>query len=578
MLRYAILISKDPAAAAPAADHYAGLPRVHAVDRASVYARAPAPPVPWVGAALRDGYRLGLSRAPARSVGEVLGDWGAYVLLRRAADGAVAVARDPSGRVPAYWRDLGHQVVVASHVGLVLDGRGAPPGFDWEYLTLMAAGLYLPSRRTGYAGVQEIVPGRELVVGREAADVAYWRPASFYGRPLRTARSVRTRLRAAAEASAAFWASQYDRMALDLSGGLDSSIVLGLLARSAARPELICLNAMVGHAESDERAYARAAADLHGVRLVERLLDSETIALDVRSDDELQPRPTTRLLGIGFGEAGLEVARSAGAQAYATGRGGDHVFGAYLPAAAVRDRLREDCNLPGWLRYCYLTSRRTGRPFLSLLRDSLSGFDRDATARRHILHASEFVKPEAVAGVPVAGHMHPWLEEALEAASEAKLTQVVNLIELQRHYDRIGRAAEIDEVHPFIAQPVFEASLATPSHRFALDEVDRSLQREVFKDLLPPLIYGRREKGGTTSHSLRVYRRNVETVRTLLMEGELARRGVIDRRQVEARLTPLGFLDGRFGSKLKYALVAELWIQRALNAQRPAAAPLSRVS
>jgi asparagine synthase (glutamine-hydrolysing) len=208
-------------------------------------------------------------------------------------------------------------------------------------------------------------------------------------------------------------------------------------------------------------------------------------------------------------------------------------------------------------------ARLTGLPLVKVLGQSLGMLRR--TRRR------DFATPEAnpllAAGLAADGAAlnlhHPWIEEALDHAPPGKLLQVCHLVELQRHHDRTGRGEALDEVHPFISQPMIETSLATGAHLFAPGGVRRGLQRRVFRDLIPASVYARRGKSATTSRIIRALRQNSTFVRETLLEGGLAKRGILSRAAVEARLETDATDTMTAVFDITTPLIVELWVQDA---------------
>jgi asparagine synthase (glutamine-hydrolysing) len=556
MIRFLAFISRHPGAAGPGPP---GWSCIHQGRRVCVWTSEPS--APWLR--LRDGVCLGALDARTDRFDELAGGWGAYVAVQETPTAAM-VLRDPSGRIPAYWLRTRAADLVCSHLQDLAPWLDEPLGIDWGGLTAFLLGDYMPGRRTALRGVEELTPGEAMVFSQgEVSTRAAWRPGVFWSEPYGDVEEARGALRQAVEASVAFWAQRYSRILLDLSGGLDSSAILGLLAGCATRPLITCLNGAVAHAESDERAFARIAAQAAGAPLLEA--DASALVADYsrRERPPLQPRPSAQLRGAGLDAVALPLARQAGAQAYFTGRGGDHVFYVGAPTIAARDRLAHRPLRPGFLTTAYEIARATGQPLTRVLSEAVrppSGA-RDLVALVPV--ASPFVRPEAAEAAASAARAHPWAQAAAASAPLGKIRQVCFLVELQRQYDRIGRAAELDEVHPFIAQPVLEACLRTPSYMFVAGGVARGLQRAAFADVLPPEILERRTKGATTSHSIRTLSRNLAYLRQRLLDGELVREGLLDRTALEAHLTPAALLDGRMRPALADCVSAQLWLEDA---------------
>lgn len=119
---------------------------------------------------------------------------------------------------------------------------------------------------------------------------------------------------------------------LELSGGLDSSILASSLQRSR-RPCSAATLVTPGR-DADEREYARAVAEACGIELDE-------IPLSVSDVDLLAPCALARVSPGGFGmiafidRAHAAAADRNGAQAIVSGTGGDNVFCSLRSAAPV---------------------------------------------------------------------------------------------------------------------------------------------------------------------------------------------------------------------------------------------------
>lgn len=81
-----------------------------------------------------------------------------------------------------------------------------------------------------------------------------------------------------------------------------------------------------------------------------------------------------------------------------------------------------------------------------------------------------------------------------------------------------------------------EAVLATPSYALTRGGHDRLLAREAFADRLPQALVHRRSKAELGGYYGRVVAANIDRLRPHLLEGHLARQGLVDREQIEAAL------------------------------------------
>jgi asparagine synthase (glutamine-hydrolysing) len=131
---------------------------------------------------------------------------------------------------------------------------------------------------------------------------------------------------------------------------------------------------------------------------------------------------------------------------------------------------------------------------------------------------------------------------------------------LSNHLEGHGRASFAPVLFPLLSQPIVEFCLAVPSWRWCEGGENRALARRAFADRLPTCVIERRSKGAFDGFCARLFDRNRALVSALLLEGELAGQGILDRTAVEAAIrnpAPSGELVMRL-----LALVdAEAWLQ-----------------
>jgi asparagine synthase (glutamine-hydrolysing) len=246
--------------------------------------------------------------------------------LHDAAAGETILARDPLGIKPVYWLDDGRRVLFASEVQALraaADAGGVDPEGLARYLTWGS----IPPPRTLYRHIRALPPGCFVRVksGGLEPPTCWWRLADAF----RDAACV-----PAGEAAEALRAALQDTVRAHLvadvpvgaflSGGVDSSALVGLLAAESARVRTVNLSFDV--AELDEGALARRAAELYGCdhRQIEIRGDEvrERMPEAIRSLDQPSVDGTnTYFVSEAAVRAGLKVAVS--------GVGGDELFGGY---------------------------------------------------------------------------------------------------------------------------------------------------------------------------------------------------------------------------------------------------------
>ncbi len=236
---------------------------------------------------------------------------------------SLLLARDQFGQKPLYYRIDDEGVIFASEPQ-VFSGFGVSSQIDRASLSSLLRFQFLPPRKSLFAGTRVVKPGSwiefsrskrgELVVSGGTIDLPTSEPAESVG---------------------ALFASSCERQktsgepaALLLSGGLDSTAVLGGLSAVGATPS----NAFVGYfpdgpSSWDERPYARFAAQTFGSSLHE-------VAITPRSFADAMPL-TAAALGepiAGPGSVSQFILCREASQEHRVifgGQGGDELFGGY---------------------------------------------------------------------------------------------------------------------------------------------------------------------------------------------------------------------------------------------------------
>jgi len=221
--------------------------------------------------------------------------WGAAVLPRLRGMFAFAVwdgergelflARDRFGIKPLYHATLGGSLLFASEIrSLLASGRVprvADPQAVWDYLSHGA----VPQPRTIVRGVQALPAGHWMRVRGGAARVERWWDLEEETRGLRrelagigyaeAVAGVRARLD---EATRLHLIADVPVGAF-LSGGIDSTLVVGLMSRLTGRPIRTCsVGFDTSHAALSELAWARLAAERFGAEHTEVVVTGEDAA------------------------------------------------------------------------------------------------------------------------------------------------------------------------------------------------------------------------------------------------------------------------------------------------------------
>lgn len=191
------------------------------------------------------------------------------------------LARDRLGKKPLYLYQDGRRLVFASEIKAILRHPGVPRRFDRAQLPLLLAYGYVPAPRTVFEGIAMLPPGARLIAeGGAIRRETYWSPPPAapadpsarledWIEPLRAALDEAIRLRLLSDVP----------LGAFLSGGLDSSLIVALMARHMNAPVKTFAIGFSGEESFDETAHARRVSALLGTEHHEFVVEPDTIAL-----------------------------------------------------------------------------------------------------------------------------------------------------------------------------------------------------------------------------------------------------------------------------------------------------------
>lgn len=450
--------------------------------------------------------------------------WGDYLLLQmdmRKGSG-LAVMREPSGGVPCLYSLQDGSGFITSDFSLA-SGVGLHEGhIDWDYIVQYLTSSHQKSKRTGLLGVSELLPGWTLkLTCTELTTEQDWSPWEFvaperrYSDPREAADGVRTAVASTVRA----WAEVDRSILVELSGGLDSSIVAACLRNTRAR--VACCTLVTPVPGADERQYARLVTEALGVELQTRSLGFEHACLSfIPSWSTASPR-------IGsFQHAVDSVISAAGHDnniaSIFTGAGGDTVFCYLTNAAPAADAFKERGLGAGIsaIRDLSALHHATVWTAAALTLKKLMGKRKPP---RQPYRA--FIAPSLCAGIL---ERHSWLNAPRDALP-GDIDRISGLVDTQLYRDMAPCAGGKKWLRmPLLAQPVVEACLNTPSWMWIAGGQNRAVARAAFADLLPADILNRRSKGNFVAYLGGFYRRNRSRIEDFLLSGKMQERHLLN--------------------------------------------------
>jgi asparagine synthase (glutamine-hydrolysing) len=430
--------------------------------------------------------------------------------LHDAEQGETLLARDPLGIKPLYVADDGRRLAFASEVQAIRrvtdDG-----GLDPEALaTYLLWGSIAPPR-TLYRGIRALPAGSWLRVSSRGVEgpQAYFRLEDELGRsePMSDEEAA-ARLREALVDSARHHLMADVPVGCFLSGGVDSSALVGLLAEVHDAP--ICtVNLACDVAALDESRYAREAARLYGsehhevpIRIAEirdRMPDAVR-ALDQPSIDG----PNTYFVSEAAVKAGLKVAVS--------GVGADELFGGYQSFARIPQVVRAHARL-GWVPGANPAARwaldRLPRSSAGSKLGRALAFGGDVFgayyAERGLFSPDEVRRLLAPELAPAVDACEPRAElrrriglDALPEDEQVSALEIRQYLQVQllRDADAVSMAHSLEVRTPLVDRDLLRAASRVPALTRRAGPAKRHL-RDAPRPPLPPILWQRRKRGFT---------------------------------------------------------------------------------
>lgn len=424
----------------------------------------------------------------------------------------LVLARDPFGIKPLYFSPLFPDgFIFASELnGLLASGlveRAIDPASVGEYL----AWFSVPAPRTIYRGIMSLRPGHLLVVegGRRPEMRAWWtlpppqarESAGSHGEFVHElGRRLQDSIKAHRVADVPVGAF--------LSGGLDSTAVVGLMARSGAT-RLKTFTVVFDDPGLSEAAPARQTAASLGTEHYEELLTGHRVADDLSRIIATLDSPTGDGINTYYAS---HAARAGGVTVALSGLGGDELFGGY---PSFRDLPRLARVLPLWrkvppsLQRLVLGRLNRGTSRARKLADFLT-HARDlhdlAALQRRVLPESTrlaLLSPDARAEAERLGPIHPLADDFIAELAGADPLQVISAWELRtymadvllRDSDVFSMANSLELRVPFIDRPLIEWLWPQdPAQRFAAVGTKAALA-DATAAVVPAHVRARRKQG-----------------------------------------------------------------------------------
>ncbi len=189
-------------------------------------------------------------------------------------DGGIVLARDALGERPVYYAAVDGFVLFASEIKAMLAHPGLQVRPNLASLSALLVFSFIPGPETMFEGVRELEPGTYIRLRRGEPlpnATRYWNLREDIDPEWNDDDGAAHIAQLCREAITRRLPSDGRRVAAFLSGGVDSSAVVALMADAGLSP--LCFSVGFGFGQSNELAHARLVADHCGVE--HRIIDVE---------------------------------------------------------------------------------------------------------------------------------------------------------------------------------------------------------------------------------------------------------------------------------------------------------------
>jgi asparagine synthase (glutamine-hydrolysing) len=507
-----------------------------------------------------DGAKFGEmeTQAVIESQGHILAShyWGNFVaFVLEPKKGARLIFKDPCGPMPCYSTALNGVQLVFSCLG---DCRQLGLRFEvnWAFVRAKAVSGPREVGEESFLAVTCVRRGECVRFNREGAldSRAFYRQLNFEGDTDLAETAVAERvLRATVLGCVRSMAARHSSVLAQISGGLDSSIVLGCLEGMPRRPEILCYTLFVPDSVCDERRWARYAVQRGGYRQIEVSLAPENLIYAAVPALAASMEPGSYFLHWQKSPVERDLAARFGATAVLTGDGGDSAFCSTSYVFAVDHCLRRYGLGLRTLRTAARVAMRRDRTVWNVLGKALSRRVFGSSARDAARSLAPFRRLVS-SDVQDTWSEGMTMETLLRTGLLALTPSFYNLS--TSHRDTAPYV-----VSPLCAQPVVEFCARIPVDVHFDGGRTRGLARRAFANEVPEPILRRQWKDRPLTQIGQVIQLNLPFVREHLLEGKLVKERILDRAAVELALRNGPSTSNAMGSEILSHLDLELWIR-----------------
>ena len=494
------------------------------------------------------------------------------------------LGRDRLGIKPLYvWND-GRRLIFASEAKAILAAPGVATDLDEGALASYLSLGYVPAPQSLFRGIRKLPPATLLVADeRGVTQRRYWRVPEAVD-PAPDERAWVMRARSGIEEAVRRQMVSDVPIGAFLSGGIDSSAVVGFMSAHSDRPvKTYAIGFDGGDAEAfyDELPHARRVARLFGTDHHEILVRPDVVSLLPRllwhMDEPIADSAfVTTFLVSEFARRDVTVILS--------GVGGDELFAGYrrylgshyrqrfgrLPHAMRRAMAAIGSRLPSDRHSPLLNTMRLAKGFLA---SAELGFDEryrsyvevfDEATVAELLQAPRTDSGDALAAAFADAAGSDELARMLAVDAATQLPDDLLMLT-----DKMSMAVSLECRVPLLDHELFELAARIPGSIKLRNGRLKHVMKEALADVLPRDVLERRKRGFGTPMGAWLKGPLAALLRQLLSRESIERRGLFDYPAVAALIGAhaANRVDATDG--LLTLLNFEIWARLYLDARAP---------
>lgn len=491
------------------------------------------------------------------------------------------LARDRVGIKPIYYTNTGKALVFASEIKALLADRSVVRRVNLRAIDRFLTYHYLPGNETLFEGIHKLDPGHYLTVHHAQTAVQQYWDLRFAASPKwkrfdEAVEALRSLLRRTVK----------DHMISDvpvgvlLSGGVDSTGVLRYAVEEANKPIHTFTMGFANKQVTDERPYARLAAQRYGTIHQEISMSANEFRDFLpkyvwHMEEPICEPPAVALYFVSH------LARDSSVKVLLSGEGGDEAFGGYQnyrnllllewlksafgPAKSLLRVGLQAFGQVGWKRigrYGELIDLPLSHYYLSRTASPYTAFNR----LKPLLYTKEFKK--ALGGHTSGKPTFTLFEHVGDQTVLNRMLYVDTKTwlpdDLLVKADKMTMATSVELRVPLLDFQVLEFAASLPTRFKVFGWSTKKILKSALRDSVPQELLERRKTGFPVPYGDWLREELREFVESILLDPRTLGRGYFNTTEIEGIVASNG-KDGRYPKEVFSLLILELWQRKFLD-------------